>query len=83
MSAKGTTYESPNTWGDKHWTHRRPDRIARGERGGHAKLTEEQVAAMRALRAKEGAPIKTLGQRFGIDRRTAGDIIRRKTWRHV
>ena len=53
-----------------------------GERNGQSKLTEEQVLEMRKLRDK-GYTHQRLGNLFGVGRKTAGDIVNRKRWRHI
>lgn len=52
----------------------------RGERHGMAKLTAEQVAALRAERAA-GAPYSVLMARYGVSKTTVGKIANRKSWR--
>lgn len=53
--------------------------IARGERNGHAKLTREKVAELRALRAA-GASYKAISVRFGVSRETARSAAIGATW---
>lgn len=55
------------------------DRQARGERLPSAKLSEDDV---RAIRAMEGSH-REIGKRFGIAHRTVGNIKRGIDWRHV
>jgi hypothetical protein len=49
---------------------------------GGAKLTEDDVREIRAMRLA-GASLPTICERFGIGRPTASQIANRKTWRHV
>lgn len=66
----------------RHWQYRRPEMQLRGERVKNAKLTEDQVREIRAL-ARSGVVQREIARRFGIDQKTAGQVIRRKTWKHV
>lgn len=51
----------------------------KGEKHPNSKLTESSVLQIRSL-YKSGLTQKQIGQRFGIGRRQAGDIINRKNW---
>lgn len=78
--------------GDEHWSHRRPDRVARGERhysyGGvpgrrgisHplAKLTDEQVHEMRVRYTAGGITFKALGAEYGVTAQHAHAVVRRR-----
>jgi hypothetical protein len=57
-----------------HGTH------TRGERSPCAKLTADQVGAIRALR---GTPQQELAERFGVTFSNVSAIQLRKSWRHV
>jgi hypothetical protein len=54
----------------------------RGEANPNAKLIEEEVVAMRALR-QQGVPLAELGRRFGVTERAAHRVVTRKDWKHV
>lgn len=54
----------------------------RGERSGHAKLTEEQVRQIRRLRAG-GEPIRVVASQFRIGQAAVSAITSRHTWRHL
>lgn len=54
---------------------------ARGERNGHAKLTEENVRFILAMRGKMMQ--KELAAMFGVSRITVCDVQRGRRWRHV
>lgn len=62
---------------------RKRDNVARGERQACAKLTEESVLKIRQQYACGSVTITTLAEDFGVARRTAGDVIHRKTWQHI
>ena len=73
-------------WG----THRQnqADRIAHGTlpfgvTHPLAKLTEEQVRAIRAEYAAGGITQPALGAKYGVSGSTIGDIVRRETWGHL
>lgn len=80
MGYRGT--ESPSTWGAKHWTKRRPELVARGERAGVAKLTDAIVLAMREARAN-GASYDDIAIAVGVSRVTATRAIRGHSWKHL
>lgn len=54
----------------------------RGEAHANAKLSEEQVLAIRDLSAR-GVRAPALAQQFGINRSTVGEIVRREKWKHL
>ena len=63
------------------------DMIAKGRaligvRNPNAKLTEDDVIEMRALRI-EGWKLADLAARYGIDFASVGNICRRKSWTHI
>ena len=54
----------------------------RGEKSGHAKLTEVKVRQIRAEHA-EGCTYASLGDKYHVASQTAADICLYKTWRHI
>lgn len=73
------------SWGTRKQNQK--DRIVhgtsnRGERNGHAKLTERKVKKIRKLH-KAGWSQYQLGRRFKVTRATIAEITRREIWRHV
>jgi hypothetical protein len=60
-------------------SHKR--QTARGEAAGTAKLTEDAVLEILALRGRMIQ--REVARRFGISRQTVSDIWCRKSWRHV
>jgi hypothetical protein len=68
--------------GDAHHARRNPERLARGERGGRAKYTEDTIRAIRQRHA-EGATLKQLAAEFGIPWQTCHQIASRRSWKHV
>ena len=57
-----------------------PPRSARGEQHGRAKLTAEQVAEIRRIHASERLSHQKLAERYGINKSTAGRIVRGQLW---
>lgn len=57
-------------------------RSTAGERSGNAKLTNDEVRAMRNQHV-QGVPIPELAKRFGISATNAHSVVRRRTWRHI
>ena len=68
--------------GDKHWSRRTPEKMARGERQGGSKLTAEKVTAMRA-RAAAGEVQSDLAREYGISVAQMSRIVRGLRWAHV
>jgi predicted DNA binding protein len=58
----------------------KPSFRARGERHGNAKLTAQQVRAIRRDRAAHDTAFCVLADRFGISISTVGRVLRRETW---
>ncbi len=54
-----------------------------GERNGVARLTDEKVRQLRAIRARDGLTMEELGKLFGVHPATACSAINGKTWSHV
>lgn len=55
----------------------------RGAGNHQSKLTEEDVLEVRRLYATGSYTHKELGDKFGIQRRSIGDIILRRNWKHI
>ena len=54
----------------------------RGEDHGRAKLTEDDVRAIRALR-RSGLTFREIGRRFGVHLATAHRVVHLAAWAHV
>lgn len=67
--------------GDTHWARRYPELIPRGEDNGNSKLTEQDVAEIRAA-AKAGTSNAALAERFRVDQKCVYNVVHRRTWRH-
>lgn len=55
---------------------------ARGENGWISKLDDASVRNIRDLVA-QGVGHRTLARRYGVDHKTIGAVVHRRTWRHV
>jgi HNH endonuclease len=67
--------------GDHAGLRRHPERAARGERNGRAKLTAEQVDDIRK-RVTIGATYRGLAREFRVTHRLIRLIVERKIWRN-
>jgi hypothetical protein len=68
--------------GANHGLRKHPERIARGERQGSARLTTMDVLLMRELRRK-GSTLYELGALFHVSYQQAGLICQGKRWGHL
>jgi hypothetical protein len=57
--------------------------MPRGERHGRAKLTEDDVRAIRRRHAAGGISQQSLADEYGVKQTVVSQIIRRKRWAHV
>lgn len=78
MVAKGRS-----ATGDRHSMRIHPDRIARGERAGAAKLSEADVVAIRRLYVTERPTLATIASQFGIGHVQVWRIIHNLQWTHI
>lgn len=69
--------------GARHGSRTRPESRTRGERSGLAKVTTEQVLAMRAAYAAGSVTQGELGEQYGITRKAVSMIVRGKNWAHL
>ncbi len=83
---KGPTKPKPipkgKPTGDSHWTAKNPEKIARGSRMPHCKLSPELVIAARQ-RVANGELQRVIANELGICAAQMSRIIRRKRWRYV
>jgi hypothetical protein len=68
--------------GDAHPQRIDPSKVLRGERHGMARLTVEDVRAIRARRAR-GEKLRTISVDFGIKEAQVSAIVSRRNWAHV
>ena len=71
------------TRGDNNLDSKLKGRNARGERNGHARLTEERVRIIRAMPLAPYAQLHRWAAEWGIHYRTIYAASRFKTWRHI
>ncbi|RPH73610.1 hypothetical protein EHM76_05100 [bacterium] len=64
----------------KHGSKTKPESWARGSANHAAKLSEDDV---RAIRADSGATAKAIAAKYGVDASTIRLILKKETWRHV
>ena len=60
-----------------------PERRAKGERQGSAKLTESDVRAIRELYAMGNHSQRQLARQFHVGKTCIGEIVRHENWRHI
>lgn len=68
--------------GDKHWTRHKPDRVARGSRMPHSKLTADLVRLARE-RVALGEMQKDLARDLGVSVAQMSRIVRGTRWTYV
>lgn len=68
--------------GDQHRSRTHPELLLRGERNGHAKLTEEKVRTIRELRC-QGMTLEAIAQSVGSPMTTVHSVVSGRTWAHV
>lgn len=67
----------------RHWAHRGLDFAHKGEKNGRAKLTEQDVVAIRDLHAKTRMPYSKIAPYFGVTRGIIRKVCERRSWKHV
>jgi hypothetical protein len=60
-----------------------PEKIAKGERQGSSKLTEQDALEIRRLYRENIYNQSALGRIFGVGQVQIGRIVRRKQWKHI
>jgi hypothetical protein len=60
-----------------------PDRSARGERQGSAKLTENMVRRVRNFYKRGVRGYRSTAKRFNIPWPTVKDVVTRRSWKHI
>lgn len=73
----------PGRCGDHNGLRKNPERAARGERAGKAKMTEPQVIEMRWLHENEGIGYRKLAKRYQMSRGGVRAIVLRLSWAHI
>ncbi|MCC0013822.1 MAG: HNH endonuclease [Rhodobiaceae bacterium] len=67
----------------RHWSVVCPEKSVKGEAHGSAKLTEDDVIAIRREYASGHVSQRALAARYGVSQRTVVKIVKRIGWRHV
>ena len=68
--------------GDRHFTATNPEKIARGERHGMSKLTEQDVLSIRSHEKMKGSG-RALAKYYGVSPSMICNIRKGKNWTHV
>lgn len=71
-----------HAFGDRSGARTHPHRVPRGERNGHAKLTEDAVRAIRAAYAS-GVSQSVIAREARIDQSAVSLIVTGRRWKHV
>jgi hypothetical protein len=69
--------------GDRNGQRLHPERVARGERNGFAKLTADAAREIRARYAQGGVSQRALAQEYGVHQQTVQRITSGRGWKHV
>lgn len=67
--------------GEDHWMRKKPELVARGERAGHAKLTNVQAGEIRQRYAAGGISQAALGQEYGVHQFAICRIVSGKSYK--
>lgn len=68
--------------GREHYFHQHPELLPHGEAHKDAKLTTEQVRAIRAAHAA-GVSLRALSREYGVSRPAIKAVVTRASWAHV
>jgi hypothetical protein len=60
-----------------------PDRTARGERQGSAKLTADRVHRIRRFYKRGVLGYRSTAKHFNIPWPTVKDVVTRRSWKHI
>lgn len=72
--------EIPRVSGDRHGSVTHPECIARGERNGQSKLTEQEVAHIRSIYDGGQVTQRALAARLGVRQPTINRLLRGHSW---
>lgn len=79
----GTAQDNTDDMMAKGRYNKPEETTAKGEGHGMAKLTEEQVLAMRAEYATGETSTRKLAEKYGVSRRAIMFILHREHWKHI
>lgn len=69
--------------GDNHPSRLHPERMVRGEKHHNAKLTSEKAAQIRSIYSAGGTSLTSLGELFGVSKRTILNVVHGKIWKYA
>lgn len=69
-----------HAYGDRNGTRRHPERVARGERAGAAKLSADTVDHIRRAHS-QGESVTHIAKALGVHKSTISRIVNGKQWR--
>lgn len=69
--------------GDKHWSHKKPELVSKGESHGMSSLSEYQAREILSRYDGKRGSIRRLAQEYGVCAATVGYLVSRKTWKHL
>lgn len=69
--------------GDNSWTHKQPERVAKGMMKSNAKLTDNDIEHIRQLHNNGLMSIQGIANMFQVDYSLIHRIINRKRWQHI
>jgi hypothetical protein len=69
--------------GDESFSRNNPDRLARGEDAGGAKLTEADVISIRSRYVPRKVSLMSLAKEFNVCESAIWLIVKGKNWKHV
>jgi len=70
-------------YGQRNGAYTHPESVRRGEANGSAKLSIADIKAIRQEYDTIATPISRLAVRYGVSSSSIGDIVHRRTWRHI
>lgn len=68
--------------GDRAWQRHKPERIAKGERHGRAKISEGTVREIKSLIA-QGVICRLIAEKLNVSFSSVADIKSGRSWKHV
>lgn len=71
-----------HAYGDRNGSRKHPERVARGERAGAAKLSTDDVMRIREQRA-QGMSVSDIAHRWDVNKSTISRILTGKQWKHL
>ena len=69
-------------YGERHGSHVHPERVARGERNGNARLKTADILHIREM-CQQGMTETKIAHLFNISQGVVSRIILRKSWKHI